>query len=572
MYPKNQTTGEDLRKNRRDFRFPEVRHRIGAAILIWGFSIVTAATVSITPLQGQNSPVEAVTAEVHRADVEKEIRFLAADEFQGRLTGTSELDLAARYIAESFQRYGAVPVPGEESHLQPVPFQRTAVARSGTIQMADSTYRLEEDFIALNAHFGTYEGELVYLDSGDIEGMTAGDLSGKVVVTPAGVAGQITPQQWLQSAPRKNRQLRRLGAVAVIELFDHRHFPWELIADYMSSSRLVLDEGSISDGEELPHFWLNATGRELPLPAKESEKAGVTISLDGQPSRKLRSFNVLGYIEGTDPDKKGEILLLGAHYDHIGRVDDPDSGCREPSGAAARGADSGDRNDSTGTTGSMNGEGVGQGSLSSLPPVSPVCNGARDNAIGVAALLAAARYFAAHPPSRSILLSAWTGEEQGLLGSAWYVENPTVPLDRIVYYLNIDGAGYNDTSKVTVIGLERTGAEELIREAAAAFGLEAIPDPVPEQNLFDRSDNVNFARKGIPSPTYSLGLTAFDREIETYYHTVHDTPGTLNYDYITDYIRSYLLTAHFIAHQEKAPFWREGDRYRPAGVELYGLE
>jgi len=76
----------------------------------------------------------------------------------------------------------------------------------------------------------------------------------------------------------------------------------------------------------------------------------------------------------------------------------------------------------------------------------------------------------------------------------------------------------NDTSRVTIIGLTRTLAQPLIEKACSSFGLDAKEDAVPEQGLFDRSDNVNFAAKGVPAPTFSMGITAFDDAINKYYH------------------------------------------------------
>ena len=144
-----------------------------------------------------------------------------------------------------------------------------------------------------------------------------------------------------------------------------------------------------------------------------------------------------------------------------------------------------------------------------------------------------------------------------------------IPLNKIVYNLNIDGAGYNDTTRVTVIGLERTEAEADLIAAARAFNLEAIKDPVPEQNLFDRSDNVHFAKAGIPAPTYAMGVTAFDAELLKYYHQPADEASSLNFNYITNYVQSFILAAEKIASAPKAPFWKKGDKYESAGKSLF---
>lgn len=243
----------------------------------------------------------------------------------------------------------------------------------------------------------------------------------------------------------------------------------------------------------------------------------------------VQAKNVIGMIEGSDPDLKDEYILLTAHYDHVGV------------GPATAEGDS-------------------------------IYNGARDNAIGVATVLAAGKYFANHPPKRSVILALWSAEELGLIGSGYFSENPAVPLHQVVYNLNIDGAGYNDTSKVTIIGLERTEAESIFQSSSQEFGLEAIPSPVPELGLFNRSDNVHFARKGIPAPTFSPGFTAFDEDIQYYYHQPTDESDTIDFEYVTNYAKAYVLSAERIANADEAPFWISGDSYESAGVELYGTE
>jgi hypothetical protein len=198
-----------------------------------------------------------------------------------------------------------------------------------------------------------------------------------------------------------------------------------------------------------------------------------------------------------------------------------------------------------------------------------IFNGARDNAIGTTAILNAAKYFAENRPKRSLLFIAWTAEEMGLVGSKHYADSPLVPFNKVVYNLNIDNASYNDTTIVTVIGLGRTSADTNISKAAAAYGLKAMPDPAPEQNLFDRSDNVNFAMKGVPAPTFSLGIRKFDEEIMKRYHQLSDEIGNFNLSYGLKYIRAYILAAQNIANDPKQPIWKIGDKYEPVWKELY---
>jgi Zn-dependent M28 family amino/carboxypeptidase len=168
------------------------------------------------------------------------------------------------------------------------------------------------------------------------------------------------------------------------------------------------------------------------------------------------------------------------------------------------------------------------------------------------------------------LLCAWTAEEKGLLGSSYFAENPPIALKEIIFNLNIDNAGYNDTSLVTVIGLGRSSADYHISEAAEAFGLKALSDPAPEQGLYDRSDNVNFAKKGIPAPTFSLGFTAFDQEVAKHYHQASDQFDNFDLDYALKYWKSYILSAEKIANDPKKPLWKEGDKYEGVSKALYG--
>ena len=112
----------------------------------------------------------------------------------------------------------------------------------------------------------------------------------------------------------------------------------------------------------------------------------------------------------------------------------------------------------------------------------------------------------------------------------------------------------------------------MVSEAVSEFGLKAIADPAPEQGLYDRSDNVSFAKKGIPAPTFSLGFTAFDDEINKYYHKAGDHIGSLDLDYVTLYWKAFILAAENIGNSQTKPLWVSGDKYEEAGKKLYGIQ
>lgn len=483
----------------------------------------------------QSSLIDQINREVSQNDIEFNIYFLASDEFLGRDTGTQELDIASRYIATWFQIHGIDKVDGVDSYFQHVPLERFKGPDEITFDVSGTTYVKNSDLLSINDYRGEIEGPTIFLEYATEEELSENSVEGKIVIAKAGLPGQLSPQQLFGSTRNKSQWVEAAGAIGLIEIYATPQLPWQFLVNFLSGDRMDLadlegDSGEIQSG--MPHLWINGNRENVASHLSEHSGSQAVITVTGPGNQQISSRNVIGVLEGTDPDLKNEYILLGAHYDHVGVV------ANHPE------------------------------------PITSeyIFNGARDNAVGTAGILAAAKFLAENRPKRSVIFAAWTAEEQGLLGSRYFADNPMIPLEQIVYNLNIDGAGYNDTTKVTVIGLGRTEADEDLKASANAFGLTAIPDPVPEQNLFDRSDNVSFAVNGIPAPTYSMGLTAFDDEINYYYHQTTDEPHTLNFEYITQYIRSFVLASLKIANTPVAPFWLPGDVYEPAGLELYGIE
>jgi hypothetical protein len=350
------------------------------------------------------------------------------------------------------------------------------------------------------------------------------DVKGKIVVTNVGAPNRLSPADLFSAGRDKISLAKSKGAKGLIEMYNVPTVPWNLVSNYLNRPQLTVDN---TDGEEsIPYIWLKDLNNDLINSIGKGTYSNADFEIIGKVNKKITGKNVVAVIEGTDAKLKSEYIMLSAHYDHVG-------------------------------VGKPNAEG------------DSIYNGARDNAVGTVAVINAAKYFAKNPPKRSILLCAWTAEEKGLLGSAYFSENPLVPLNKILFNLNIDNGGYNDTSIVTVIGLGRTSADPLIEKAVADFGLKAISDPSPEQGLYDRSDNVNFARKGIPAPTFSLGFTAFDDEITKYYHQPSDHIDSFDLDYALLYWKSYILAAQNIANWNERPTWKSGDKYEAISKELY---
>ncbi len=123
---------------------------------------------------------------------------------------------------------------------------------------------------------------------------------------------------------------------------------------------------------------------------------------------------------------------------------------------------------------------------------------------------------------------------------------------------------------MTLIGVNRTTADVNIKEACEAVSLAVKGDPEPAQNLYERSDNYNFARKGIPAVDFSPAIKGFDQELMKYYHQAADEVGSLDFDYLEKFFRSYVYAAYLISNSPERPQWKAGDKFEPVGKKLYG--
>lgn len=496
------------------------------------FSALALLLFGTFSLQAQQSTVDLV----QKSELEQHIRFLASDELQGRYTGSVGNRTAARYIAEYLRAQGCQPVEGQSDYFQEIPFESVRPPATATFKIGDKTYTYGEDFFLTNGPAATIEGGAVFAEHAwvdeaeGIDNFAGLDVKGKLVFAWSGKPGSRDPQEAFAASKLKQRLAAERGAVGLVEVY-RLPFPWKFLLNYLNKESLSIADPDDAATEGLVYGMLNEKS-DAPFEAmKSGEKTLVALTTSGVERSKMHSSNVAAVLEGSDPDLKHEFMVVTAHYDHVGVA--------------------------------KQGGGFAYGKRDSI------FNGARDNAIGVASMMLTAKVMAADRPKRSVLFLALTAEEQGLIGSSYFVKHPLVPLDKIIFNFNTDGAGYNDTSLVAVMGYDRTGVAALIDKGAAEFGLKVIADPAPEQGLFDRSDNVSFARKGIPALSYSPGFAAFDDALMKNYHQVSDEAGTLDYEYLLKYSRSFIETARLIADDEKRPIWISGDKYEAAGKALY---
>ena len=431
-----------------------------------------------------------------------QVRFLASDLLEGRGTGARGHEVAAAYVASQLQALGLEPAGEEGSFYQWVPLRAARVTASsleilpahgaplvltsGVDYLASpalATGRADVTAPLVFAGFAVQAPEYRYDDFAGV------DVKGKIAIVfmfapltdrPDFFPG--LPSALYASYRRKLEVLQERGAVGVLLVRTPRadkQLAWEVVvrAERFESMAL-LEKGQVQPHLTLPKATLRqeafarilkAAGRsETPAELLASCQNGQTRSFPlglsarfrvTSPIRSLRSPNVLGRLPGAaGSPSASETVVYSAHLDHLG-IGAPEEG-------------------------------------------DAIYNGATDNAVGVATVLEVARAFTRLPerPRRSVLFLLVTAEEKGLLGSEYFVEHPTVPLDRLAANINVDsGMPIFAVTAVQARGAEHSSLFKDVEAAAAAIGVQLRPDSEPEQNVFIRSDQYNFVRRGIPA-------------------------------------------------------------------------
>jgi Zn-dependent M28 family amino/carboxypeptidase len=249
--------------------------------------------------------------------------------------------------------------------------------------------------------------------------------------------------------------------------------------------------------------------------------------------RRVDSHNVVANLEGSDPNLKKQYVVYLAHWDHLGKK------------ATSEGEQ--------------------------------IYNGAVDNASGTAALLEMARGFAQlkTPPRRSLLFLAVTAEEQGLLGSRYYSEDPLYPLVHTVAAINMDGMNViGPTQDVTITGLGNTTLEDLVEVVCKEQGRVVRPDPEPEKGLFYRSDHFSFAKQGVPALSLNPGLEYLGKpegwglKVREEYTRKHYHKPSDQYDPSWDLsglvqdLQLLFQVGYQAANDDRHPAWKPGSEFK----------
>ena len=488
-------------------------------------------------------------AETITADELREHAFvLASDSLQGRETGTAGQRLAAQYLALQMDMLGLPKVGADYSYEQPIAFEKSSWDRIRLSVDGDEFRHLRDyyAFPAQNGVFDTVTTDVVFLGYGIDEAggysdyRDAGDVRGKVAVVLSGepfgktgrsaVTGTADTSAWSRELSLKRAAATAAGLdlLLVVEPNIQRAIAQNR-ARIIDNSLKLSEPGTktVARGTGVVHVSpkvfdaLAGKRRKAVIKArkrmaKKGRSAPVALDseldIDLQPLHyTLDGSNVLGYIRGSDPALADEVVVVSAHYDHLG----------------ARGE--------------------------------RVFNGADDNASGTSTVLEIAEALAAaqragQGPRRSVLCLLVSGEEKGLLGSEYYAANPVFPLENTVADINIDMIGRYDeahadsSAYIYVIGAGRISPDldsvtRAMNDAYARYELDYTYDAADDPNRFYyRSDHYNFAKNGVPSVFFFSGVHAD-------YHRPTDTPDKLDYDKMAIVGRHAFLIAWNLANR-----------------------
>ena len=560
---------------------------IGIGLIIAGCgrddAMDTAADVASTvtspvavALSGAGAAAEQAAKEISGDYIRDIVVEISDDSYEGRGPGSRGDEKARQWLADEMSKLGLEPGGANGSWEQPFELIGVNATQpdSWTFKGHGKSVRLKhwDQFIASSGvqadRAEVNNAELVFVGYGiqapeydwdDYKGM---DLTGKVLVMmnndpdwdPELFAGET--RLWYGRWGYKYLSAARQGAAGAIIIHTQPSagYPYQVVQTSWSGEQFELPAGD--EPRNQVQAWITEdSARELVAMAGmdldalreaafnrdfEPVPLGITtsITLDVEINR-AESANVLGLIPGNDPDLNDEVVVYTAHHDHLG-VGTPN--------------DDGD----------------------------VIYNGAKDNAAGVAQVLAIAKAIQALPeaPRRSVLIALVGAEEQGLLGSQWYAANPTFAPGKIAANINYDGGNiWGPTHDATFIGLGKSSIDDIVTPIAKEQGRVVNPDQFPDKGYFYRSDQFNFAKIGVPAmyldePTDFVDRPPeWGREQHNHYNNVNYHQPSDEYDdswdfvgMISDTMLGY-WTGLAIANADEMPQWNEGDEFEAARLE-----
>ena len=495
--------------------FPKNNYLMRRFLLL--LSVCTAGVAQAQKIPDPKPFAKTITQD----DLKKHLYIVAGKDFEGRETATEGQRKAAAYIENDFRSLGLKPGNGDSYQLYYPVFQDSL--EKAELSVNDQSFTLDKDFFAsvgANYNAELLGSEIVFAGYGisdnsrdDYKGL---DVKGKIVLVLGGQPAGAAQPAGRRGAGfyAKQEAAQKNGAAGVLIL--QPNVPRMLVAPkgnmYLNEYKKVIYPSSFYITEKVAQAILGddyktaAAGVAQPKPYTVNVKMGFHKN-----TLQLKSSDVLGFLEGSD--LKDQIVVLSAHYDHLGKRD------------------------------------------------TVIYYGADDDGSGTVSILELAEAFvkakaAGKGPRRSILFLANSGEEKGLFGSQYYSEHPTYPLDHTTVDLNIDMIGRIDpnrktgdsTNYVYVVGDDKLSTDlkpisEGVNKKYTRLELDyKFNDPADPERIYYRSDHYNFARKGVPIIFYFDG-------IHKDYHRPSDTPDKINYDIMEKRARFVFFTAWEMANR-----------------------
>ena len=523
--------------------------------------------------------------DISEASLRTRLYAIADDSMMGRESGSEGDYKAAEYVAAEFRRLGLEPAGDNDTWFQTVPFWRAAVDPTSSLSAGGTALELARDFLpaSISSPARTLDGvPTVY--GGSITDaahwISAEQAAGKVVVLslPAGTPLRglaLSSPRWSNAVAIAATTLDQLGAEQIARLVEGRPIP-----DTARSASAV------------PVLWISRRAATTMLGAEPSTlspgASGLPLRGQFDIRRTPVSFparNVVAILRGSDPALRGEYVALTAHNDHVGYDHSPvDHDSLRAFNRVVRpmGADSPSRTATASEWVRI------RAILDSARRVHParldsIRNGADDDGTGTVAILeiAGAMSRRAMRPRRSILFVSHTGEEAGLLGSRWFTDHPTVPIDAIVADIDQDMVGrgtssdypQNGTGAGSATYLEVVGAKRLSREFGDSLEAANARQPVPfvfdysydvpghPLQYYCRADHYSYARYGIPSVSFSRG-----EHLD--YHQVSDEAQYISYPDLARVTRMVYAGALVIANMPVRPAMSAPKPADPHGICL----
>jgi len=508
------------------------------------------------------------------------IKVLSSDQFEGRAPGSKGEELTVDYLEDQFKKMGLAPGNTDGTYIQDLPLVGITATNTKPLTVAGggkkTTFRWHDDVVAWTrrvADTASIENsELIFAGYGvtapefnwndfkdvDVKGKTIIVLVNDPQVPDQSDSSKLDPALFNGAAMTyygrwtyKFEEGARRGAAGILIVHETgpAGYPFAVVQGNLRE-RFDLVTPDKNMGRASIEGWLTlaatkkllaqaghdfdalkkqALARDFrPIPLKLQASLAIRNTM-----RTIQSKNVLARLEGSDAQLRDEYVIYTAHWDHLGEGE------------------------------AVNGD--------------KIYNGALDNASGVGTVLEIARGFTTvmPRPKRSILFLMVGAEEQGLLGSQHYAEQPVYPLTKTLANINFDGINqWGRTKDITVIGMGASDLDDYLRDAAADQGRTLRPDPESEKGFYYRSDHFNFAKQGVPALYTDTGIDFAGKPPE-YSQQKRDEYTNKDYHAPSDEIKPdwdltgaiddaelLFLVGYRVANAEKFPEWKSGNEFK----------